>query len=813
MRISNRIKDASIRIAAVFERSAGVNPRNWVFRGTGVFATTGLAVALIVTPALAFWGAFESYRAGVDAKYASAVSDDFEQARYEIGAEESLERKYRLEPTKEVREKHAQAAASMVSWLVKARARHSKDGAVAIDDMLIKHSAYLSAVSRMFAAIDAHDWAKVSSIDTTETDPSFDAIESDVATDATQHRDNAIRQVAHLVNVQMIVLVATPIVFGLGLGLVIFFGTVMRRYRLQTWEATASANRRSEQRFRSLIRHATDVILICDASGRVTYQAPTLETDPGLVRRELRGRSFGSLIHADDQAALREIWEQIRVVPGLTKAVELRSRDSRDEWRNGEITFTNLLCEPGVEGVVANIRDVTERKAFELQLMTQAFYDSLTALPNRALLLDRIEQAIARASRRGGTLGLLFIDLDNFKRVNDSLGHQSGDALLVAAAKRLTACVRPSDTVARLGGDEFVILLDQLTSEATAEAILLAQKILKQFEHPFSLGGKDYFVSVSVGIALADGAEKMPDGDTLLRDADVAMYRAKSGGKARYVVFDADMRTDVVLRLELETGLRHAIARNELRVHFQPIVQLATEGFKEVEALVRWQHPTLGLISPVEFISIAEETGLIIPLGQWVLEESCRQVAVWQKQFPLEPPLQVSVNLSPRQFDHPHLVADVQRVLETSGLRAGSLKLEVTEGVIMRDTESSIRTLQKLKDLGIRLAIDDFGTGYSSLSYLKMLPLDVLKIDRSFVKGIGENAEDNAIVQAIISMANSLGLAVTAEGVETEEQATLLREWMCDKAQGFLFARPLDAEHLTSLLVASESNEVARAAS
>jgi EAL domain-containing protein (putative c-di-GMP-specific phosphodiesterase class I) len=248
-------------------------------------------------------------------------------------------------------------------------------------------------------------------------------------------------------------------------------------------------------------------------------------------------------------------------------------------------------------------------------------------------------------------------------------------------------------------------------------------------------------------------------------------------------------------------------------VHFQPIVQLATEGFKEVEALVRWQHPTLGLISPIDFIPIAEETGLIIPLGQWVLEESCRQVAVWQKQFPLGPPLQVSVNLSPRQFDHPHLVADVQRALQTSGLRAGSLKLEVTEGVIMRDTECSIRTLQKLKDLGIRLAIDDFGTGYSSLSYLKMLPLDVLKIDRSFVKGIGENAEDNAIVQAIISMANSLGLAVTAEGVETEEQATLLREWMCDKAQGFLFARPLDAEHLTSLLVASENTEVARAVS
>jgi diguanylate cyclase (GGDEF)-like protein len=506
---------------------------------------------------------------------------------------------------------------------------------------------------------------------------------------------------------------------------------------------------------------------------------------------------------------LNEIWAQICAVPGMTKTVELRSQDNRSVWRNGEITFTNLLREPSVEGMVINLRDITKQKAIELELRTQVFYDSLTTLPNRALLLDRIKQAISRATRHAGTIGLLFIDLDNFKRVNDSLGHHWGDALLVATAKRLNGCVRPSDTVARLGGDEFVVLLDQLTNDATAEAVLTAQRIFKLFEQSFSLAGNEYVISVSVGIALADATDKIPDADALLRDADIAMYRAKSGGKARYAVFDADMRTNAVLRLELETGLRDAIARKQMRMYFQPIVQLASRGFKEIEALVRWQHPTLGLIAPADFIPIAEETGLIIPLGQWILDESCRQVAVWQKQFPSDPPLQVSVNLSPRQFEHPDLVADVRQAMQASGLRAGSLKLEVTEGVIMRDAESSISTLQKLKTLGIRLAIDDFGTGYSSLSYLRMLPLDVLKIDQSFVKGIGENAEDNAIVRAIISMSTSLGLTVTAEGVETEEQAALLREWSCDEAQGYLFARPLDAQHLTDLLRAPEGIEVA----
>jgi len=779
----------------------------------GWLATAGLVAALALMPALVFWGALENYHAGIASKQADEASDAFQQARYSVGAEESLERKYRLEPGQEIREQHARAAADLISWLGKARALDQGENVIAIDDVLAKHAAYLSAIARMFSAVDANDTARATAIDGAEVDPSFDAIEHAVSASATRQRLEAIRQLNQLAETQQLVLIATPFIFAIGLVLAAFFVNVLRRLRLETVIAGVSATRLSEQRFKSLVRHAADVILICDPSGSIIYRAPTAETAWSFSREHSPDELLSRWIHPDDQAALHEIWQQVGAVPGVSNTLELRSRDSQDGWRNGEFTLTNLSQEFEVGGIVVNVHDVTERKLFEQQLMTQAFYDSLTSLPNRALLLDRIEQAMVRVGRRNGTVGLVFFGIDNFKRVNDSLGHQTGDALLVAVAKRLVTCVRPSDTVARLGGDEFVILLEQLTSEPVAEVTLVAQRIIKEFCKPFLLDGKDCVVSGSLGIALADTATKATDSASLLRNADVAMYRAKSDGKGRYAVFDADMHTDVVSRFELEVDLRGALERQELRVHYQPIVQLESEACIEVEALVRWQHPSRGLIAPLEFIPIAEETGLIIPLGLWVLEEACRHAAAWQLLYPSKPPLQVSVNLSPRQFEHADLLTDVQRALEQAGLPPTSLRLEVTEGVIMRDTESSIRTLQKLKNLGIRLAIDDFGTGYSSLSYLKMLPLDVLKIDRSFVRGIGQNAEDDAIVQAIISLAKSLGLAVTAEGIETTQQAELLRKWSCEKGQGFLFARPLEATKISALLGAPNDALVGRSIS
>jgi diguanylate cyclase (GGDEF)-like protein len=439
---------------------------------------------------------------------------------------------------------------------------------------------------------------------------------------------------------------------------------------------------------------------------------------------------------------------------------------------------------------------MTERKAFEEQLRQQAFYDSLTGLPNRILFRDRLEQALVRTARGKDGVGLLLLDLDNFKLINDSLGYEVGDKLLMEAAGRLRGCVRARDTVARLGGDEFAVMLELLTGDQ--DALFVAKVIAEQFRRPFTLNGREVVVTASVGITFGDANRE--SADSLMRNADVAMHRAKSDGKARYVLFEGTMHINTLARLNLENDLRRAITDNELRIHYQPIVSMGSGKITEIEALVRWQHPTRGLISPGDFIPVAEETGLIIPLGKWVLEQACLQLADWHRQFPSDPPLTLSVNLSPRQFQKPFLVADVMQALLEAGLAASCLKLEITESLIMRDVEATIRTLWELKQQGVRIAVDDFGTGYSSLSYLKRLPLDVLKIDRAFIDGIGDDREATAIVKAIIALAQSLGLKVTGEGIETAEQARLLRDWGCDLGQGYHFSRPLDAARLQVLL-------------
>ena len=486
---------------------------------------------------------------------------------------------------------------------------------------------------------------------------------------------------------------------------------------------------------------------------------------------------------------------QLQTTPGSTHSTELRIRDADDDWRYVELILTNLLDDPDVAGMVATARDIAQRKAFEAELIQQAFHDPLTGLPNRALFVDRLEQARVRSARRQGNVAVLFVDLDNFKLIIDSLGHQAGDVLLVEVAKRLQACVRNEDTLGRLGGDEFVIVMEFATE---LEAVQAAERIEQKFIRPFTISGRDFVIATSIGIALGDASQG--NSDVLLRNADVAMYRAKTEGRARHVVFQASMHTDSLIRLNLENDLRQAIRRGELVVHYQPIVILESGEVSGVEALVRWQHPTRGLLLPAEFISVAEETGLIVPIGQWVLEEACRQIVAWRAKLPDQAALMVSVNLSPRQFQQPNLVAQVARALREAGLAPAWLKLEITEGVIMQDVEATIKTLWQLKELGVQLAIDDFGTGYSSLAYLKRLPFDILKIDRAFINGIGQDSEDTAIVRAIIAMAKSLNLSITGEGIETAEQAALLREWACDKGQGYYFARPLSKAALTEVL-------------
>lgn len=766
--------------------------------GAGYFASFGLASVLIVLSIFVMWGALSTYRAGNAAKHFSELRDAFEQARFAVAAEESLNRKYRLEPSAEVRGRHHEAATSLLAALERARVVGEPADGVLISDVLAMHKEYLLAIDRMFAAVDAGDTTRANEMDRTEVDPRFDNMEARIFAASDAHHVAAVQRLDELAYVQTNVLAATMFAFALGMGLVVFFKFILRAQRRRAEEAITretNAARRSEKRFRALVQNASDVVLICTSEGTVTYQSPTAETNWGYASDELVGRPLFAVVNPDDQPALLQLLEQLQTAPGTTRRTQLRVRDAGDAWCYVELILTNLLQEPDVEGLVITARDIAQRKAFENQLIQQAFHDSLTLLPNRVLFLDRLEQALVRTVRRQGSVGLLFLDLDNFKLINDGLGHQAGDDLLVEASARLRVCVREEDTVARMGGDEFVILME-LTTEA--EAVLAAERIEQQFRRPFRIGGSDFVTTVSIGIALGGAGHEQPD--ILLRNADVAMYRAKAGGRGRHVVFNASMQADSLSKLNLENDLRQAIGRGELRVHYQPIVILYSGRVTEVEALVRWQHPTRGLMAPADFISIAEETGLIIPIGQWVLEEACRQVAAWQVEFPIKPTLMLSVNLSPRQFQQPNLVEQVSCALREAGLAPTWLKLEITEGVIMRDVDATNKTLGQLKELGVQIAIDDFGTGYSSLAYLKRLPLDILKIDRSFISGIGHDPEDTAIVRAIISMAKSLHLSVTAEGIETAEQATLLRGWACELGQGYYFSRPLDTSALTELL-------------
>ena len=446
---------------------------------------------------------------------------------------------------------------------------------------------------------------------------------------------------------------------------------------------------------------------------------------------------------------------------------------------------------------VSVMREVTERKQVEEQLRRNAFHDSLTGLPNRLLFMERLAFTLGHAQRHPGYLfAVLFLDLDRFKVINDSLGHMIGDKLLIEIARRLEACLHSTDTIARLGGDEFTILLENI--QGSEDATKVARRVHEELSAPFNLNGHEVFTSVSIGIALSTTKFERPE--DLLRGADIAMYRAKALGKACHEVFDTAMHTRVVALLQLENDLRRALERQELQIHYQPIVALATGKIVGFEALVRWQHPDRGLILPSNFIPIAEETGLIIPLGQWVLHEACRQLKVWQEQFPKNPPLTVSVNLSSRQFSQQSLIGEIRHTLETTGLAAHHLKLEITETAIMENTESAMDMLLQIKEMGIQLSVDDFGTGYSSLGYLYRFPMDLLKIDRSFISRVDIDGEKLELVRTIITLAWNLGMDVIAEGVETTKQLAQLKALKCEYAQGYLFSEPLCGEDVETLL-------------
>ena len=437
--------------------------------------------------------------------------------------------------------------------------------------------------------------------------------------------------------------------------------------------------------------------------------------------------------------------------------------------------------------VVCTLEDVTQQKTTEAELTLHNLRDSLTSLPNRALFMERLTRAILRSDRRRLFSAVLFLDLDRFKVVNDSLSHEAGDKLLIQVANRLRGCLRPEDTVARLGGDEFVVLFEDILS--VNDGLTVADRIAQGLLHPFSIDGQDVFTTCSMGIAISSSSETLPA--ELLRDAEVAMYRAKAKGEGTIEIFDPSMNAQALARFQMESELRRALERAEFVLHYQPVVGLRTGRIEGWEALVRWQHPERGMVPPLDFISLAEETGLIVPLGKWVLEEACRQAGAWSRKFPAEAPRLMNVNISARQFQHKELITTVLEALAAASLQPGSLKLEITESIMMKDPIASLEAMKTFKSMNIHLVIDDFGTGYSSLSYLKRFPVDTLKVDKSFVDGLGKDPESTAIVSAVISLAKALGMRVTAEGIETLEQMQHLQRLDCDQGQGYHFAKPL----------------------
>jgi diguanylate cyclase (GGDEF)-like protein/PAS domain S-box-containing protein len=553
------------------------------------------------------------------------------------------------------------------------------------------------------------------------------------------------------------------------------------------------ADTRSEARFRSLVNNASDAIIVVDDGGRIRYQTPSAERLLGREVAELLGQPIGDLLLEADERQLRVFLSTI----GTNAVAEWTVRTDDGTLLDVEVVVADLRRDADVNGVVLTMRDITERKALDAELRRQALHDTLTGLPNRSLFHDRTAHALSRAERRPGDVAVLFLDLDDFKVVNDSLGHPAGDEILMAVASRLASKLKAGDTFARLGGDEFAVLLEG-GDNVSLQAEAVADRLQGALGDPFPIGGESITVRASIGIAIGRPGTDSPSG--LLRDADLAMYLAKHNGKGRFERFTPEMHEKAIRRLEIASELRGAIDNGELVLFYQPIVAVATGRPLGVEALVRWNHPRHGLTSPNEFIPVAESTGLVVPLGRWVLEEACRQTREWQLAGVADECFYVSVNLSARHLHDPAVVDDIVHALDASGLPPGALLVEVTESALVENLDPSGTRLRELKNLGVRVAIDDFGTGYSSLARLSTFPLDVVKIDKSFVDRLTGDRDGEAMVRAVVDLSHTLGMKAIAEGVEHPEQAIALERLGCTMAQGYLFAGPMTAADVVGAL-------------
>ncbi len=559
-------------------------------------------------------------------------------------------------------------------------------------------------------------------------------------------------------------------------------------------EDAEASMRLSEDRFRSLIQHSSDTTMVMDGQGVCTYVSPAITELLGLAPDDVVGRLATDFVHPDDRPHVTDLLgTAFQSGPGRM-LVQFRMAGDDGRWREVEAVVTNQMERPSVAGYVANVRDITERKEFEALLAHRALHDPLTGLANRQLILDRTEQMLARVRRSFEPVAAFFVDLDNFKDANDSLGHEAGDKLLQAVAARFTGMLRASDTVGRLGGDEFVVLVEGMS--LASGPVLVAERIREVLREPFRIEGYEALpitVTASIGIATGDRTTAQE----LLRDADIALYRAKAAGRNSFVVFEPAMQSAAIDRLELRSDLDSALATDQFFLLYQPIVELETLQVRGVEALIRWEHPVRGTIPPDDFIPLLEDSGAILEVGRWVLGEACAEGARWHRQGH---PITVSVNVSMRQLESDRLVHDVREALATSTLDPRRLTLEITESTLMRDARATVDRLRELKEIGVRIAIDDFGTGYSSMAYLRQFPVDVLKIDRSFVADMHASSDAHALIRTLVELGRTLGLVTLAEGIELGSQLDGLRRERCDIGQGYLFSKPVLSDEVDRLL-------------